>query len=155
MGCQKLGQPVPDSNLVLESKRTVSQQMQWYNPSAWLLAYLPVPGTSVPACRVTWNCSAVNCFFRAAGAVSPIPNSTAPVGTPDGSNSTMRTTCFFPEDAKADKFRTASAAGSAAPKAFRNIRRCNGEELKMLTYLPPFTMSGNSARRFVSLGRSL
>jgi hypothetical protein len=28
MGCQKLGQPVPDSNFVSELKRAVSQQMQ-------------------------------------------------------------------------------------------------------------------------------
>src|SRR5262245_2074989 len=34
IGCQKLGQPVPDSNFVFESKSTVSQQMQWYRPSS-------------------------------------------------------------------------------------------------------------------------
>jgi hypothetical protein len=28
IGCQKLGQPVPDSNFVFESKSTVLQQMQ-------------------------------------------------------------------------------------------------------------------------------
>src|SRR5258707_11327378 len=49
MGFQKLGQPVPDSNFVLESNRTVLQQMQWYSPSSWLLAYLPVNARSVPA----------------------------------------------------------------------------------------------------------
>ncbi len=66
MGCQKLGQPVPDANFVLESKSTVSQQMQWYRPSAWLSAYLPVPGAYVPASRVTSNCSGDNCFFHSA-----------------------------------------------------------------------------------------
>ncbi len=33
IGFQKLGQPVPDSNLVFESYRAVSQQMQRYKPS--------------------------------------------------------------------------------------------------------------------------
>ena len=60
IGCQKLGQPVPDSNLVFESKSSVSQQIQWYSPSAWLSAYLPVPGRSVPACRAISNCSGVS-----------------------------------------------------------------------------------------------
>src|SRR5271170_5650018 len=101
IGCQKLGQPVPDSNFVLESKRTVSQQMQWYRPSAWFLAYLPVPGNSVPACRVTSNCSLVNCFFHSDSGFSTFSSSTTPVRTPKASNWTIRTTCFF-DDAKAD-----------------------------------------------------
>src|SRR5258708_4316606 len=100
MGCQKLGQPVPDSNFVLESKRTVLQQTQLYSPSAWLLAYLPVPGASVPAWRVTSNCSAVNCFFHSASGFSTFSTSATPVRTPDESNSTMRTSCFFPDDAR-------------------------------------------------------
>jgi hypothetical protein len=29
IACQKLGQPVPESYFVFESKSTVSQQMQW------------------------------------------------------------------------------------------------------------------------------
>ena len=33
MGFQKLGHPVPDSNLVFESYSAVSQQMQRYSPS--------------------------------------------------------------------------------------------------------------------------
>jgi hypothetical protein len=71
IGCQKLGQPVPDSNLVFESKSTVSQQIQLYRPSAWLLAYFPVAGRSVPACRAISNCSGVSCFFHSASAFRP------------------------------------------------------------------------------------
>src|SRR5271170_1939729 len=96
MGCQKLGQPVPDSNFVLESKRTVLQQMQWYNPSAWLLAYLPVPGASVPAWRVTSNCSGSNCFFHSARGLSIFSTSTTPVRTPEASNWTIFTSLVLP-----------------------------------------------------------
>ena len=32
MGCQKLGQPVPESNFAAELKRAVSQQMQRKSP---------------------------------------------------------------------------------------------------------------------------
>ena len=91
MGCQKLGQPVPDSNFVLESKRTVLQQMQWYSPSSWLLAYLPVNGRSVPARRVTSNCSAVNCAFHSDSGLDrvrrrgpPRPRHGEPEATPAG-----------------------------------------------------------------------
>ena len=33
-GFQKLGHPVPDSNLVFESNKAVSQQMHRYKPAA-------------------------------------------------------------------------------------------------------------------------
>ena len=39
MGAQKLGQPVPESNLVLASKRAVLQQMQRKTPGAWSLGF--------------------------------------------------------------------------------------------------------------------
>src|ERR1700730_3075186 len=66
IGAQKLGQPVPDSNFVLESNSVVPQQMHRYKPSAWLLAYLPVNARSVPFRRVTSNCSGVSCAFPSA-----------------------------------------------------------------------------------------
>jgi hypothetical protein len=58
IGCQKLGQPVWESNLVLESYSAVSQQMQRYSPEARLpsyslLSYSPLNAISVPAWRVT------------------------------------------------------------------------------------------------------
>src|SRR5580658_3369787 len=134
MGCQKLGQPVPDSNLVLESKRTVLQQMQVYRPSAWLLAYLPVKGTSVPAWRVTSNCSGVNCFFHSAGGFSTLSTSITPVRTPKASNWTIRT---FLGAAKAEEALKAAAAERPAPIRFINARRCNLDELKpIITCLP-------------------
>src|SRR5579883_1131704 len=58
-GAQKLGQPVPESNLVFELKSGRPQQMQVYVPLAWLFAYLPVPAGSVALSRVTMYCSGV------------------------------------------------------------------------------------------------
>src|SRR3954466_3309644 len=44
----KLGQPVPESNLVSDENRAAPQAAQWYMPSSWLCTYLPVKGGSVP-----------------------------------------------------------------------------------------------------------
>src|SRR5580658_5864527 len=132
MGCQKLGQPVPDSNLVLESKRTVLQQMQSYSPPAWLLAYLPVNGLSVPAWRVTSNCSAVNRFFHSARGLAILSTSVTPVRTPDGSNSTIRTRRGL-SAAKADEAPRTMAAGTLLPRSFKNTRRCNSGDWIIVT----------------------
>jgi hypothetical protein len=56
----KLGQPVPDSNLVFESKRSTPQTIQVYVPSSWLFQYFPVKARSVPFCRVTSYCWSFN-----------------------------------------------------------------------------------------------
>src|SRR6188768_2900715 len=58
-GCQKLGQPVPESNLVRESNSGVSQPTQKYTPSAWLSQYSLRNGGSVPCWRATRYCSDV------------------------------------------------------------------------------------------------
>ena len=57
IGSEKLGQPVPDSNLVDASNSGVPQPAQWYVPSSWQSQYFPVKARSVPAWRSTWNCS--------------------------------------------------------------------------------------------------
>src|SRR5271166_5677759 len=61
-GLQKLGQPVPDSNLLLASKSLAPQQTQTNVPLKWPLAYLPEKGCSVAFIRVTMNCSGVSSF---------------------------------------------------------------------------------------------
>src|SRR5260221_770935 len=49
----KLGQPVPESNLVSEAKSSRPQAAQTYMPCSWLSTYLPVKGRSVPCLRMT------------------------------------------------------------------------------------------------------
>ena len=64
---QKLGQPVPESNLVSELNSGAPQQTQWYIPVALLFQYAPVNARSVPPQRATWNCSGVrDCFHSSA-----------------------------------------------------------------------------------------
>src|ERR1700719_2820820 len=64
MGFQKLGQPVPESNFVAESKSALSQSIQRYKPGACPLSSAPLNAHSVPARRVTSYCSGLNCFFH-------------------------------------------------------------------------------------------
>src|ERR1051325_2307629 len=53
-GFQKLGHPVPESNLASLSNSFAPQQTHLYVPASWLFQYSPVNGRSVPASRVTW-----------------------------------------------------------------------------------------------------
>src|ERR1700733_64858 len=64
MGAQKLGQPVPDSNLVSELKTAVSQQMQRKIPLSCTLRLAPLNGRSVASCRVTSNEAGASCAFH-------------------------------------------------------------------------------------------
>jgi hypothetical protein len=47
-GSVKDGQPVPDSNLAVESKSSASQAAQWYMPSSLVLQWGLANGRSVP-----------------------------------------------------------------------------------------------------------
>src|SRR5690348_16920496 len=58
-GCQKLGQPVPDSYFVSESNSGAPQHTQVYIPFSLLFQYFPVKAGSVPLLRVTSYCSGV------------------------------------------------------------------------------------------------
>jgi hypothetical protein len=91
MGCQKLGQPVPDSNLVLESYNAVSQQMQRYRPSAWLDAYAPEKGRSVPARRVTSYASAESWLCQSASLLISFATRSSPVLRPAAEKFSMDT----------------------------------------------------------------
>src|SRR5438128_1403658 len=59
-GCQKLGQPEPDSYFSSELKSSAPQQRQRYRPLSWLFQYSPVNARSVPLRRVTSNCCEVS-----------------------------------------------------------------------------------------------
>src|SRR3954451_21119650 len=65
-GSVKLGQTVPESNLVSEENSSVPQQTQWYMPAVFSSTYGPVKARSVPALRVTSNCSGVSCSRHSA-----------------------------------------------------------------------------------------
>src|SRR5690242_19811318 len=64
IGCQKEGQPVPESNLVFESKNGEPQQAQRYIPESWQFQYSPVKADSVPFSRHTWYCCGVSRVFH-------------------------------------------------------------------------------------------
>ena len=53
LGSLKLGQPVPESNLVSEEKSSAPQTAHWYIPCSWLFQYFPENGASVPPVRAT------------------------------------------------------------------------------------------------------
>src|SRR3984885_16133940 len=62
VGCQKLGQPVPESNFVSELNNALSQQMQRYRPLSWRFQYFPEYASSVSAWRVISKAFGVSCF---------------------------------------------------------------------------------------------
>ena len=64
IGCQKLGQPDPDSNFSRELKSSLPQQVQLYVPATLLLLYSPLNGGSVPLSRQILYCSGVSVFFQ-------------------------------------------------------------------------------------------
>src|ERR1700755_1172001 len=78
MARQKLGQPVPESNLVFESNRAVLQQMQRYRPSASLWSYAPEKGASVPAWRVMLKEAGVSCARHCASVLTTLSTWTSP-----------------------------------------------------------------------------
>src|ERR1044072_4690938 len=53
----KLGQPVPESNLVADENSSAPQPAQRYTPSCLTFQYLPVNARSVPPLRSTSYCS--------------------------------------------------------------------------------------------------
>src|ERR1700685_2610832 len=85
MGAQKLGQPVPDSNLVSELNNALLQQMQRYMPLSCRLKYSPVNALSVPSLRVTWNCNGVNCCFHSSSVLCAFLTRIGPTFCPESS----------------------------------------------------------------------
>src|SRR5208283_4269730 len=91
MGSQKLGQPVPESNLVAELNSALLQQTQRKMPLACRSQYWPVKARSVPAWRVTSNCSGVNCAFHSASVFTTLGTRLGPIFSPSSLNSTIST----------------------------------------------------------------
>ena len=91
IGCQKLGQPVPESNLVFESNSAVSQQMQRYTPVPRNLSYWPLKGRSVPSWRVTWYAAGESCARQASSDLTILGTVTTRNLRPLSSNSTSVT----------------------------------------------------------------
>src|SRR3989454_7795509 len=63
-GDQKLGQPVPESNLVSDENSGASHPAQTYIPFSLLWRYFPVKGRSVAFFLKTWKVSVSSCFFH-------------------------------------------------------------------------------------------
>src|SRR3954462_3019352 len=59
-GSVKLGQPVPESNLVADENSSAPQPAHRYTPSCLTFQYLPVNARSVPPLRSTSYCSGVS-----------------------------------------------------------------------------------------------
>src|SRR5450759_5296393 len=83
MGAQKLGQPVPESNLVAELKSAFLQHTQRKIPLACKSQYWPVKACSVPACRVTLNCPGVNCARHSASVLTTFFTRSGPIFSPE------------------------------------------------------------------------
>ena len=60
-------------------------------PCSWLFQYLPVNGRSVPALRVTSNCSGVSCAFHSASVLCTFSISSTPLRFPSSVKSTTFT----------------------------------------------------------------
>src|SRR5271170_7175748 len=91
MGVQKLGQPVPDSNLVSALKRAVSQQMQRKTPFRSALGLSFVKGGSVAEWRVTAKASDESCLFHSASDLMMRSTATVETRWPSSVNWTMVT----------------------------------------------------------------
>src|SRR6266849_5020899 len=95
IGCQKLGQPVPDSNFVSELKSAVSQQMQRYRPLSCRFQYCPEKAISVSSWRVMAKALDESCFFHSLSLLTILGSCTTLFRSPESVNSTMVTSCGF------------------------------------------------------------
>ena len=88
IGCQKLGQPVPESNLVSELKRALSQQMHRKRPLSCRFQESPEEARSVPALRVTSKEIVDNWCFHCSSVLIARGTATLPVGLPAAEKAT-------------------------------------------------------------------
>src|SRR5262249_17296187 len=91
IGCQKLGHPVPESNLVSDENSALPQQMQRNRPFSCHSAYLLLNARSVPFWRVTSYCSGVSCFCHSESVLTTLFSPTIPFLSPASVNSAIRT----------------------------------------------------------------
>src|SRR5271157_2867601 len=104
IGSQKLGQPVPESNLVAEVKRAFLQHTQRKIPLACRSQYWPVKACSVPSLRVTSNCSGVNWARHSASVLTTFSMRFGPIFSPESLNSTISTYCVDGPAAASERF---------------------------------------------------
>src|SRR6266404_7614696 len=90
-GAQKLGHPVPDSNLVSELNSALSQQMQRNSPFSWRFQYWPVNASSVSACRVMSKAFGDSCCFHSASVLITLGTPTFLSFFPSSENCTIFT----------------------------------------------------------------
>src|SRR5580658_9437482 len=88
IGCQKLGQPVPESNFVSELNNALSQQMQRYRPLSCRFQYFPEYASSVSAWRVMSKAFAVSCFRHSSSLLTTFGTRTVFSRSPASENST-------------------------------------------------------------------
>src|SRR3984885_12763388 len=179
MGSQKLGQPVPESNFVEELNSALSQQMQRKIPRSCTFKSLPLYASSVSACRVISNTPDGNCFLHSSSVFTTRATFIFASRLPESENCTTVTsagsvfaasaiTCGLRNENKAappsaapspDKNRRRPKFTSLPPPSASNIappRLCHPAPLKTFPriYLPLYK-SGNSFRKFATLGASL
>src|SRR5277367_1844333 len=101
MGRKKLGQPVPDSNLVFESKSAVPQHTHSKTPSPSNLSYSPLNAYSVPARRATWKARGESCARHSTSVFTSLGTGVVPSLLPDAANCSMVT--IWPAVARVDE----------------------------------------------------
>src|SRR3954453_6224102 len=82
-GSVKLGQPVPESNFVLELNSSLPHAAQRYIPSSFECTYLPVNGGSVPCRRMTSYSSGVSSWRHSCSLFSTFASIVRPPGPAD------------------------------------------------------------------------
>src|SRR5690348_14820649 len=91
MGAQKLGHPVPDSNLVSASNSAVPQQEQRKIPLSCRSQYSPVKARSVPSWRVISKACGESCCFHWSSVLTTLGRVADSWRSPESENSTMVT----------------------------------------------------------------
>src|SRR6185437_6833482 len=91
IGSQKLGHPVPDSNLVSESNSAVPQQAQRKMPLSCRSQYSPVNARSVPSWRAISNACGESCSFHSSSLFLTLGTVAVFWRSPESENSTMVT----------------------------------------------------------------
>src|SRR5215472_17802787 len=123
IGCQKLGHPVPESNLVAESNNAVSQQMHRYRPSACEFQYAPLNARSVPAFRVMMKASCGKSRCHSASSLTILGTSATPKLRPEEEKSSIETSAVGNGgEAPFARFAISSAISKHAPER-RTVRR--------------------------------
>src|SRR5271169_6976317 len=160
IGSQKLGQPVPESNLVAEVNSAFLQQTQRKMPLACRSQYWPVKARSVPALRVTSNCSAVSCARHSASVLTTLGTRLGPIFWPWSLNSTISTVSEEAGASASERFSTLMIAtpdrerNAVFRKSLRSLIGNTRSSLLAARHLSPLALLAalaNSERRTAEL----